>query len=322
MSAMAPPRVVCLGETMMMFAPPPHELIEYCDTFQTFHGGAESNVAIGLERLGLHAGWVSKLPDNALGRKVANEVRSFGADTSAVVWTNYGRVGTFFFEWGAPPRPLMTIYDRANSVYTTLTADELDWDYIRQAEWLTLTGITPALSPTCRQMALDVVQRARACGLRVAMDMNYRSLLWERDEAASTCRELLPHLNLLVGTEPDMRMLCGTDDSQEDLLNCMARTYGIEIVTMTLGEGGCLAWHGGVIHRAGGHPVQTVNRLGAGDAFFAGLLYGVITANVPTALRYGMAMSALKLTIPQNIPLINKADVLRLMDGSQSSLVR
>ena len=315
-------RVVCIGETMLMFAPPPYELIEYCDHFVALNGGAESNVAIGLERLGVHAGWIGTLPRSALGRKIANEIRSLGVDTSAVVWTDRGRVGTFFVEWAAPPRPLMTIYDRANSVATTLSEDDLDWDYIAQAEWLVLTGITPALSRTCRNMAINVARRAREMGLRVAFDVNYRSLLWARDEAAEACREILPHVNLLVATEPDMHMLVDGELCREAALMQMLEGYRLDAAVMTLGGEGSLAYDGRAIHRTPAHPVQVVNRLGAGDAFVAGLLYGYCGSGLQDGLRYGMAMAALKLTIPQNIPLVNKEDVQKLASGENHDIIR
>ena len=176
-----PVRVVALGETMLMFAPPEHELIEHSREFVAYIGGSEANVAVGLERLGIHAGWVGKLPRNALGRKVVNGIRAYGVDTSGVVWADEGRVGMFYIERGAQPRPTRTIYDRANSAATTLTADDLDWDYLAQAEWLHLTGITPALSATCRRSTVEIVRRARDAGIKVSFDLNYRSLLWTRD---------------------------------------------------------------------------------------------------------------------------------------------
>ncbi|NLG50502.1 MAG: sugar kinase [Chloroflexi bacterium] len=319
-------RVVCLGETMLMLAPPPYELLEYCEQFGVYSGGAESNVAIGLERLGVHAGWIGKLPRHALGSKVVNGIRCFGVDTSRVVWSDEGRVGTFFFQWGAAPRPLLTIYDRAGSAATTLLADELDWDYIARAEWLELTGITPALSPTCRVMAREVAQRARALGVKVAFDVNYRSLLWTHAEARVACEEILPWVNLLVATETDMGMLLGGDvssaqDSQQALA-AIQRRYQMDAVVMTRGGEGCLAYDGREFYQACGHPVQVVNRLGAGDAFVAGLLYGCLQDNLPAGLRIGMAMSALKLTIPQNIPLVDKQDVERLVNGRASDLIR
>jgi len=315
-------RVVCIGETMVMFAPRPHELIEYCDQFTALLGGAEANVAIGLERLGVHAGWIGKLPANALGRKLVNETRSFGVDTSAVVWTDKGRVGTFFVEWGAAPRPLMTIYDRANSAATTMTADDLDWDYIQCAEWVDLTGITPALSETCREATIQIAQRAREAGLKVVFDVNYRSLLWSREEARAACERILPYVNLLVATEPDMELLLGARLGREDALREVCQRYPLDAVAMTLGGEGSLGCDGQALYRASGYAPQGVNRLGAGDAFVAGLLYGYLQSGLAEGLRYGNAMSALKFTIPQNIPLVNKQDVDRLVQGAGLDVIR
>jgi len=315
-------RAVCIGETMVMFGPPPHELIEYCDHFVALLGGAEANVAIGLERLGMHAGWVGKLPQNALGRKLVNETRSFGVDTSAVVWSETGRVGTFFVEWGAAPRPLVTIYDRAGSAATTLRAEELDWDHILSADWVVLTGITPALSDTCRATTLDVARRAREAGVRVAFDVNYRSLLWSRDAAREAYRELLPHVDLLVATEPDVEIVLGRRLERQDALHALADCCGATAIAMTLGPEGALGFDRGTHYRAGGYDVQCVNRLGAGDAFVAGMIYGYTQWGLQQGLVYGIAMAALKMTIPQNIPLVSKVDVERLVAGRNSDVIR
>lgn len=315
-------RAVCLGETMVMFGPPPHELIEYCDHFVALLGGAEANVAIGLERLGMHAGWVGKLPQNALERKLVNETRSFGVDTSAVVWSETGRVGTFFVEWGAAPRPLMTIYDRAGSVATTLRADELNWDYVLSADWVVLTGITPALSDTCRATTLEVARRAREAGVRVAFDMNYRSLLWSREQAREAYRELLPHVDLLVATEPDVEIVLGRRLERQEALHALADCCAAQAIAMTLGAEGALGYEHNEFHRAPGYDVQCVNRLGAGDAFVAGMVYGYSQWGLAKGLAYGVAMAALKMTIPQHIPIINKVDVERLVSGRTSDVIR
>lgn len=316
------PTVVCLGETMVMLAPPPSELIEYCQHFTALLGGAEANVAIGLERLGLHAGWIGKLPRNALGRKLVNETRSFGVDTSAVVWTDAGRVGLFFVEWGASPRPITTIYDRANSAATTLTADELDWDYILQARWLHLTGITPALSATCRASTHDIAARARAGGVKVSFDVNYRSLLWTPEQARATLVEILPLVDLLVATEADATMLLGQSLPREEALRCLFDRYSFEAAVMTLGEEGSLAFDGERFYSSPGYAVHPVNRLGAGDAFAAGLLFGYLHSGLQAGLDYGSAMAALKMTVPQNIPLATRDDVERLLSQRESELVR
>jgi 2-dehydro-3-deoxygluconokinase len=161
---MTNPQVVALGETMLMFAPPPHEIIETCDTFRSYIGGSEANVAIGLQRLGIHTAWIGKLPDNPLGRKICNSIRALGVDVSGIVWSEKGRVGTFFVEWGAQPRPIKTIYDRDNSAATTLKARDLNWELIQNAAWLHMTGISPALSTICRMSTIEIVKRAHELG--------------------------------------------------------------------------------------------------------------------------------------------------------------
>jgi len=316
------PRVVCLGETMVMFAPPGQERIELSTRFQSYLGGAESNVAIGLERMGVHAGWIGKLAANALGHRLVNEMRSHGVDTCAVVWTGQGRVGTFFFEFAVPPRPQVTIYDRAGSAATTLTTAELNWDYIERAEWLHLTGITPALSDTCRTTVLEVARRAKTAGLKVCLDVNYRKLMWTREAARTTLRELLPFVDMLIATEADARMLTGRQLEPKDALRALRDEGELSAVVITLRERGSAGYDGGSFFTAPGHEAVVVNRLGAGDAFAAGLLYGMIGGSLPDGLRYANAMAALKLTIPENIPLVNKAEVERLVAGDSIDLVR
>jgi len=318
-----PPRIIALGETMLMFAPPAHELIEHSEQFRAFIGGSEVNVAVGLERLGIHAGWVGKLPRNALGRKVVNGIRRYGVDTSGVVWADEGRVGIFYIERGAKPRPTKTIYDRAGSAFTTLTAGELDWDAIGKAEWLHLTGITPALSETCRRSAPEILKRARTRGVKVSLDLNYRSKLWSPAEARDGWLELLPHVALLIATEPDAAILLGETLNREDTLRHLLEAHGPDAVVMTCGGDGSMAFDGDGIVTFPAFPLEPVNRLGAGDAFDAGLLYGLITTDLRTGLAYGNAMAALKFTIPQNLPLVDREDVEALIAGQGSArLVR
>ena len=316
------PRVVCLGETMLMFAPPPHQTIEYALDFRVFSGGSESNVAIGLERLGMHAAWIGKLPENALGRKVVNEIRAFGVDTSRVVWADHGRVGTFFFEWGAPPRPLMTIYDRADSAACTMVADDVDWEFVSRADWLHLTGITPALSGICRESTAEIASRARELGVKVSLDVNYRSLLWSKEDARRALAQLLANADLLIATEQDAEMLLGERLERPVAVKRLAERYACAAVAMTLGGEGSIAYLADELYRSPGYEVSTVNRLGAGDAFAAGLLYGYMRSGMQAGLDYGGAMAALKMTIPQNTPLINRPDVERLLQGRDLDLVR
>ena len=314
--------VVCLGETMLMFAPPRYELIEHCDIFRVYNGGAESNVAIGLERLGVHAAWISKLPKNALGRKVVHVTRAYGVDTSRVIWTETGRVGLFFVEFGAPPRPHTTLYDRAHSAFATLEVEELDWAFLSQAKLLHLTGITPALGELCRRTTIKIVERARAIGIRVSFDVNYRSLLWTPAEARAALEEILPCVNLLIATQADAALLLGEEAEPRPALQRLRERYGCDVVVLTLGSEGSMAFDGQAFYRGAAYALQEVNRLGAGDAFDAGLIYGWLRSDVQVGLDYGGAMAALKHTVPQNIPLLNKDDVEGLIRGTRVDILR
>ncbi|MGC9346534.1 MAG: PfkB family carbohydrate kinase [Anaerolineae bacterium] len=318
----SPPRVICLGETMIMFGPPRHELMEHSETFRALIGGAEANVAVGLERLGLHAGWIGKLPRNALGRWVVNGTRRYGVDTSGVVWSDSGRVGTFFVEFGAKPRPTKTIYDRADSAATTLEAEELDWDYIAQAEWLHMTGITPALSETCRRSTVEIARRASEAGCKISFDLNYRSKLWTPEDARTSWKEVLAYVDLIITTEADAAILLGEEPERETALRRIFELTTPYAAVMTCGGAGSMAFDGDAVISLPSWPLELVNRLGAGDAFAAGLLYGLMEADLKTGLAYGNAMSALKFTVPQNLPLIDREDVERLLSGSDLRLVR
>lgn len=314
--------VVCIGETMLMFSPPRYELIEHCDTFRVYNGGAESNVAIGLERLGVHTAWISKLPQNALGRKVVQVIRSYGVDTSRVIWTEKGRVGLFFVEFGAQPRPHTTIYDRADSAAATLGMKELDWTFMSRAQLLHLTGITPALSEVSRQTTIQAAEKAQAMGLCVSFDVNYRSLLWTPEEARKAFEEILPHVNLLITTQADAALLLEREGEPRQTLHSLRERYGCDIIVLTLGPEGSMAFDGETFYRGAAYSLQEVNRLGAGDAFDVGLIYGWLRSDVQLGLDYGGGMAALKHTIPQNIPLLNKEDIERLIHGTRLDVRR
>lgn len=313
--------VVTIGETMLMLAPPPPQLMEHCENFMVMIGGSEANVAIGLQRLGMKSGWISKLVNNALGRKIVNAIRGYGVDVSRVVWTENGRIGLFFVEFGVEPRPLKTIYDRIGSAITTLKEEEVDWEYIREAKILHQTGITPALSPCCRNLTITAAKRAKEMGLKNSFDVNYRSLLWKPEEAKKTLDDILPYVDILISTLKDAHMLLGDELPPEETAIKLRREYGSEVVVITLGEKGSLA-RSIKSYYGRSYRLKEVNRLGTGDAFDAGFIYGYLRGGVQAGLDYAGAMAALKFTIPQNAPIINKEDVEKLMRGIKKKVYR
>jgi 2-dehydro-3-deoxygluconokinase len=207
-------------------------------------------------------------------------------------------------------------------VAATLTADDLDWDYVGRADWLHMTGITPALSEICQESIKQITVRAKARGCKISFDVNYRSLLWSQSEARSTLHEILPHMKVLIATEADAKMLLGQTLEPEELLSNLFRRYAPDVAVITCGASGSVAQDADRVYRSHGYEVCTVNRSGAGDAFDAGLLYGYLTSDLETGLDYGSAMAALKMTIPQNTPLIERADVERLLTGKGLTVVR
>lgn len=313
--------VVTIGETMLMLTPPPFHLIENCENFRVMIGGSEANVAIGLERLGMRSGWISKMVDNSLGRRIVNEIRGYGVDVSRVVWTSEGRVGLFFVEFGVKPRPSKTIYDRSGSAVTTLKPEEVDWEYVKQARVLHQTGITPALSRTCEKLTLKAAEKAREMGVKNSFDVNYRSLLWKPEEMRKTLSRILPYVDILISTLKDAYILTEDKLPPEETAAKLKKDYGSEVVVITLGEKGSLAINDKVYYGRS-YRLREVNRLGTGDAFDAGFIYGYLKGGVQNGLDYAAAMAALKFTVPQNIPLISKEDVENLIRGVHEKDIR
>jgi 2-dehydro-3-deoxygluconokinase len=316
------PQVVCVGEAMLMLAPLGLELLEQATCLAVSVGGSEANVAIGLERLGVHSSWIGKLPRNPLGYRVVQEIRAQGVDTSSVVWIDGGRVGLFFFERGAAPRPSVTIYDRENSAAATLSEQELDWDHVRRARWMHLSGISLALSPACRTSTREMMRRAHDLGVSVSFDLNNRALLWGRHNPREAWLDVLPFVDLLVTTEEDASTLLGTRLGRQEALRRLLAAHPHRAAIITIGKEGAVGYDGRQFCTAPGFEVHEVNRLGAGDAFVAGLLYGYMTSGLQAGLNYGTAMAGLKITIPQNLPLVAKADAERLIAGRVVELVR
>lgn len=317
--------VVTIGETMLMLFPPRFQLIECSDVLKVIIGGAESNVAIALQKLGINSGWISKQVDNPLGRRIVNSIRSFGVDVSRVVWTKTGRVGIMFVEFGVTPRPIKTIYDRANSAITALKFEEIDWEYVKQAKLLHLTGITPALSQECRRSVIKAVKKAKNLGLKISFDVNYRSLLWIPEKARETLDNILPYVDVLLSTLKDAHILLETSLPPEQTAIKLKKTYGNEVIVITLGDKGSLA-RSTRTYYGQAYSLREVNRLGAGDAFAAGFIYGYLKqkgANgIKLGLKYGSAMAALKHTIPENIFILNRKDVEDFIKGSKNDVCR
>lgn len=319
---MANPQVVTLGEAMIRLSPPDHQRLETTPVLEIHIGGAELNVAVALAQLGVPVAWVSKLPSNPLGWRIVREAQRFGVDTSRVVWTNEGRVGLYFYERGTTPRPSSVLYDRRHSAINTLRADELDWEFIGTAKILHLTGITPALSDNCRQLVGAAIVRAKQKGMLVSFDVNYRTRLWAPEQARAILSSLLRSgVDILICTKDDAATLFGLMGDAETSARQLQATFRIPNVVITHGDRAVVALPQGGF-TAVGFALTEVDRLGAGDAFVAGLLYGVLQGNWELGLRYGLAMAALKHTIPGDWFIGSKAEIDALLQAQAKGVLR
>lgn len=316
--------IVTFGEAMVRFAPPHFQRIEQARQFDIEIGGAELNTAVGLARLGRSAAWVSRLPDNALGRLVANRVCEAGVEPH-VDFAADGRCGLYFLEFGAAPRASSILYDRKDSSIARVEPGAFDWPTIFQgAKWFHVTGITPALGENVAAATAEALAAARAAGLRTSMDLNYRSKLWSREAAGRTLAELLPGMDLLLASEPDADQLFGiTGQDFAEVAERLVDRFGLTMVAGVRRQTP-LVWRntfGGIGYSVGhrfttaDYEVEIVDRLGAGDAFAAGVIHGILEGDFPRGLEIGAAMGALKHSIPGDLPWIAKDEVDELLKG-------
>jgi 2-dehydro-3-deoxygluconokinase len=327
--------IICFGEAMVRFAPPHFQRIEQARSFDVEVGGAELNCAVGLARLGHDVAWVSAVSDNPLGRLVVNRVREAGVNADFVELTDDGRCGLYFLEFGASPRASSILYDRKGSsisqaepgttgFWAGWKPGTFDWPTIfDEAKWFHVTGITAAILDD-REVIGEALRLAKEAGLKVSIDLNYRSKLWEPAEAGKVMGGLMRHCDLLIASEGDADQLFGIKgDGFADVAEQLSERFGPRYVAGVKRETplvwrnkfAAVGWSGGQFHETAGYEVEIVDRLGAGDALASGLIHGLLAGDFVKGLEYGAAMGAIKHTIPGDLPWITKEEVEDVLKG-------
>ncbi len=348
--------VVTFGETMLRLSPPPGLALEQTQTLELSVGGTESNLAIALARLGRRTGWVSRLPQSPLGRRIARDIAAHGVDTARIVWAPEGRAGLIFIEPGAAPRANLVLYDRAHTAIAALRPEELPLDYLCSARMLFLTGVTPALSESCRECWLAAAKAAKAAGCLVAVDVNYRSKLWSPDAARTTLEAVFPLCDLVISALGDVQTIFGMPRDAALAAESFRAAYHLPLVVLTLGAEGALACSapsdggqaaggqatggqpaggkaagaqaagaqvagaqatGAHIERHPIFPTEVQDRIGAGDAFAAGFVHGWFERDVAWGLRCGCALAALKQTYRGDATWSGLEELTRLVNGAE-----
>lgn len=320
---MAEPRfdVTTFGEMMLRLSVPSGERLEQAQHLDVYPAGAEANVVTLLSRLEHKTCWVGALPQNPLGRIASNTLQVAGVDTNGICWNSNGRMGTYYVEFGEPPRGIQVTYDRTHSVATQLRKEEIDWDLLLDTRLLHLTGITPALSPSCREIVTEAIQRAHTRNLPVSLDVNYRQKLWSETEAAETLLPLIQGVELLFCSQRDANRLFHLDGSMQEVAQKLLALSSVHHVVMTFGEQGALLnvnqkW----LHEAA-RPTKIIDRLGAGDALAAGVIHSWLEGDLSSGLRYGVTLAALALSQFGDMVVTNKTE-LQMLSQQGSTLSR
>lgn len=304
--------VVAFGEALLRLQPAEHGQTETAELFHAYPGGAELNTAHALACLGLDVAWFSVLPEGPLGRRVIRHLRGAGVDVSHVK-TAPGRLGTYWVDFGLEPRTIEVAYDRRDSTVCHVTAEDVPWDVIRAARCFFVSGITPALSPLAREAALATAAAAREAGVLVATDLNYRARLWSPAEAAPVLEQLARSCRLVIVTEEDARLLWRFEGSRDDVARRAREHFGCQALVLTCGAEGALTLDGEAVRRCAVYGGSAVDRIGAGDAFTAGVLYATLSDQVERALEYGLAMAAIKRSLRGDTLTTTRAEVERVL---------
>jgi len=324
--------LISFGETMIRLSPPNFQRLEQTNLLEVNVGGSELNTAVAAQRLGLKAAYVTRLTNNPLGRMIANKAREHGVDTSHIVWTDDDRVGTYFVEFGASPRPNSVVYDRKDSAIARIRPGEVNWGEVFQhAEVFHTSGITPALSSSAAEATREAVRAPKKAGLKDSIDLNYRARLWPSDRAREVMTELVGAADILFTTEEDTKRVFGiSKQGFEDVARTLAEQFQLEAVAITLRETPsvwrntwtAIAYANGEIYRAPVFDIEIVDRVGSGDSFAGGFLFGYLMDGPAAGVHYGVALSALKQTNPGDLCWATRAEVERVLAGGSLRIVR
>ena len=340
------PKVVTFGELMLRLSPPGFERLLQSPMLVATFGGGEANVAVSLAVFGLDSVYITALPKNPIGDAAIRALRAEGVRTDQIVRSG-NRVGIYYAEGGASQRGSAVTYDRAGSSIAEMKPDAVDWTAtMKGADWLHVTGITPALGTNGAEGTRRACAASRAAGARVSVDLNFRKKLWTEAQAQQVMGPLMRDVDIVIANEEDLQSVLGVHVPGTDVTSGqldvagyrqaaeqVTRDFGPKMVAITLRESlsasdngwSAVLWDAttATMHRSQHYDIRLVDRIGGGDSFAGGLIYGLVTGRSPEdALRFAVAASALKQTIPGDFNRVTVAEVDALAKGDASGRVQ
>lgn len=329
---------------MLRLSPEGFNRFVQADKFDVNYGGSEANVAFSLANFGIDPTFVTKLPDNEIGQSAFNKLRQYGVDTSKIIKEGE-RLGIYYLEKGASQRPSKVIYDRSNSAIANSNIDDYNWDEIfKDMEWFHFSGITPALSDNLAEICLIACKKAKELNITVSCDLNYRAKLWSKDKAQKVMSKIMKYVDVCIANEEDIEKVFGiqaenTDvdkgqldyDSYKLVANEVLNKFNLSKIACTLrtslsasdNKWTSLLYDGNNFYQAEEYDIHIVDRVGCGDSFVAGLIYGFLNDfSDENALEFATAASCLKHSIEGDFNLVTVDEVKSLASGNSSGRVQ
>lgn len=337
-------KVITFGEIMMRLNPEGYRRFVQADRFEASYAGGEANVAVGLAQFGMDAAFVSKVPAHEIGQCAVNELRRFGVDTSLIL-RGGDRLGLYYVEKGASQRASKVIYDRAGSAIAKAAVSEFDWDAIfENASWFHWTGITPALGGELPDICLEACKAAKAHGVTISCDLNFRKKLWTSAQANTVMSKLMPYVDVCIANEEDAKDVFGIAASGTDIAagklsregyrsvaEQLCARFGFKAVAITLrgsisasdNDWAAMLYTGGETYFSPTYHIRIVDRVGGGDSFGAGLIYAMLNGKAPQdTVNFAVAASCLKHSIDHDFDLVSVSEVEALAAGNASGRVQ
>ena len=337
-------KVVTFGEIMLRLAPNGYYRFFQNDQMQATFGGGEANVAVSLANFGLNSAYITKLPTHAIGQAAVNSLRYFGVDTTGIV-RGGDRVGIYYLEKGASQRGSVCIYDRAHSAIAEAKPADFDWDAIFEgADWFHFTGITPALGGELVEICRQACIAAKAHGVKISCDLNYRGKLWTREQARAAMTDLCQYIDVCISNEEDAKDVFGIEAEGSDIYGGkldhkgyesvakqLAERFGFEKVAITLrssisasdNDWAGMLYDGKECCFSKSYHLHIVDRVGGGDSFGAGLIYALLNdRSTQASIEFAVAASALKHSVEGDFNRVSVSEIEKLAGGDGSGRVQ